>query len=313
MLLKISVVIPSYRRVQSLALCLEALHKQSRRPDEIIVIVRDSDVESNCFLQQLSQSNVKKVPVYEPGVVKALNVGLQHARGDIIVITDDDTRPYSNWLEKIGSHFQTDESLGGVGGKDWVYHSETLETGQQKRVGKLYWYGKMVGNHHIGIGNVRKVDILKGANMSFRKEAIKGLEFDTNLKGNGAQVHLEIAFSLAIKDRGWKLIYDPSVCVNHYPAERFDEDKRDTFNEIAMFNMAHNETYSILKHSNFMRRLFFVIWIMLIGSRPSPGIAQLLRLFPQDGAGAVTKIITTYKGRWEGWRTWKMWRSSIIE
>ncbi|RAG65491.1 hypothetical protein DN536_36710, partial [Burkholderia multivorans] len=26
---------------------------------------------------------------------------------------------------------------------------------------------------------------------------------------------------------GWKLMYDPAIAVDHYPAERFDDDRRD--------------------------------------------------------------------------------------
>ncbi|GGG76446.1 hypothetical protein GCM10010918_36200 [Paenibacillus radicis (ex Gao et al. 2016)] len=239
-----------------------------------------------------------------------MNTGLEQASGDIIVLTDDDTVAYPDWLEKIALHYQANERLGGLGGKDWVYHSGQLETGRKNRVGQLLWFGRMIGNHHIGYGEARQADILKGANMSFRKKAIEGLLFDKNLKGSGAQVHMEVAFCLAVKKKGWEIIYDPNVCVNHFPAERFDEDKRNTFHEAAFFNIAHNETYAILRSLGAVKRSVYLFWALLIGSKASPGIIQWIRLMPIDKSAALKKLFISLKGRVEGWRTWKLYRNS---
>ncbi|MFF2094266.1 glycosyltransferase family 2 protein [Paenibacillus sp. NPDC058174] len=305
-----SVIIPSYNRLSSLRLCLEGLSRQSRLPNEIIVVVRDTDEVTRAFMREQEASDIRMVTVSKSGVVAALNAGLQHATGDIITITDDDTIACPDWIERIGFHFEHNERLGGLGGKDWVYHSGQLETGQKRRVGQLLWFGRMVGNHHIGYGEARQADILKGVNMSFRKQAIEGITFDANLKGNGAQVHLEVPFCLAVKKRGWVLLYDPNVGVRHFPAERFDEDKRNSFNEAAFFNMAHNETYSLLRNLGAAKRYVYLLWAFLIGSKVSPGLLQWIRLMPQDKSAGMKKLLISIKGRVEGWRTWKLYRNS---
>ncbi|MCK9860359.1 glycosyltransferase [Paenibacillus sp. ATY16] len=308
--MRISVVIPSYKRVSSLKTGLEGLFNQQRLPDEIIVVARDTDQETIDFLSGHPSELLRQAIVRKPGAVAALNEGFGQATGDIIVMTDDDTVAYPDWLERIEKHYGMDPRLGALGGKDWVYHSGKLEYGHSEDVGKLYWFGRMSGNHHIGIGKAREVDILKGANMSFRKEAIRSIEFDDRLKGGGAQVHLEIGICLRVKQGGWRVLYDPSVCVNHYPAERFDEDKRNAFNETACINMAHNETYIILKHSGAFRRAVYLLYSMLVGSSPSPGLLQMIRMVPREGISAFRKLRTTYTGRWDGWKTWKMWSNS---
>ncbi|WP_238327600.1 glycosyltransferase family 2 protein [Paenibacillus gorillae] len=308
--MRVSVIIPSFNRVQSLKLCLEGLMRQCRLPDEIIVVVRNSDDATMTFIASQIDCRIRMVTVDVVGVIAALNTGLQHVSGDILVITDDDTIAYPDWIEKIAEHFQSNERLGGLGGKDDVYHSGRLETGQRSRVGQLLWFGRMIGNHHIGYGRARQADILKGANMSFRRKAIEGILFDENLKGTGAQVHLEVPFCLAVKNRGWELIYDPGVGVNHFPAERFDEDKRNTFNETAFFNMAHNETYSLLKNLNSAKRFIFLLWAFLIGSKATPGFIQWIRFIPQDKSMGLKKLLISFKGRVEGWRTWKLYRNS---
>ncbi|MGO4109161.1 glycosyltransferase family 2 protein [Paenibacillus sp. YAF4_2] len=303
--MKISVVIPTYKRVDSLRNCLDGLSKQQRQPDEIVIVARDTDRATLDFLTSFLLQHLICAVIHTPGAVAAYNMGLITASGDIIVITDDDTVAYPDWLARIEQHYEADSQLGGLGGKDWVYHAGHLEYGEARKVGKLSWFGRMTGNHHIGIGVPREVDILKGANMSFRKQAIENIRFDEQLRGSGAQVHLEIGVSLLVKKGGWRLSYDPSVCVNHYPAERFDEDKRNTFNETACLNMAHNETYIILKHSGILRRIMYVLWIIAVGNSPSPGLLQLVRMVPREGLTAFRKLRTTFRGRWDGWKTWK--------
>ena len=163
----------------------------------------------------------------------------------------------------------------------------------------------MIGNHHFGVGAPREVDLLKGVNMSFRQTAIKELRFDRRMQGTGAQVNFEVAFSLALKRAGWKLIYDPKVAVDHYPAQRFDEDQRRTFNDIALTNAVHNETLVLLEHLPPTRRAVFLLWAVLVGTRESVGLVQSLRFLPKEGLLAAQKLLACWRGRWQGWRTWQ--------
>jgi hypothetical protein len=59
--------------------------------------------------------------------------------------------------------------------------------------------------------------------MSYHRTAIEGLQFNKLLRGNGAQSHNDLVFSSTLKKRDWKLIYNPAVAVDHYPAQRSGE------------------------------------------------------------------------------------------
>jgi cellulose synthase/poly-beta-1,6-N-acetylglucosamine synthase-like glycosyltransferase len=243
------------------------------------------------------------VTVTQPGVVAALNAGLAAVEGDILSITDDDAAPHPDWLEKITAHFQSDGCIGGVGGRDWIHQGEKIEDGSCLTVGRLQWFGRVIGNHHLGIGKPREVDILKGVNMSFRTQAMGNLRFDQRMRGTGAQVHFEMAFTLTLKRAGWKIIYDPSVAVDHYPAQRFDEDQRENFNEIAFTNLVHNETLVLLEHLSPLRRIVFLFWAIFIGTRENIGLVQWLRFFPSQGTIMNKKLQASWRGRWQGWQT----------
>lgn len=269
--------------------------------------VRDTDTETWQFLKEFKDCKLplQTVKVTVAGVVAAMNAGLEVVEGDTVSITDDDAAPYPNWLERISAYFLSDDSIGGVGGRDWVQQGNQLLDDSREIVGQLQWFGRVIGDHHLGVGQPREVDVLKGVNMSFRTRAIKGLRFDERMRGTGAQVHFELAFCLTLKRAGWKLIYDPKVAVNHYPAQRFDEDQRNNFNEIAYINTVHNETLALLEHLSPLQRAVFIVWAILVGTRESLGFVQWLRLLPTEGTLAGQKWLASINGRWQGWKTWQ--------
>lgn len=268
------------------------------------MVVRDTDAETWQFFTQFKADNLPlhTVKVTQSGVVAALNAGLAAVKGDIVSITDDDAAPHPDWLERIAAYFICDSRLGGLGGRDWIHHGSKLENESRLVVGQLQWFGRVIGNHHLGVGEPREVDVLKGVNMSFRKQAIGQLRFDERMRGTGAQVHFEMAFTLALKRAGWKIIYDPNVAVDHYPAQRFDEDQRNNFNEIAFINLVHNETLVLLEHLPFIRRIVFLFWAVFVGTCDSLGFVQWLRFLPSQGQLAGKKLLASWRGRWQGYK-----------
>jgi len=306
--MKITVVVPTYLRTHDLSRCLAALKQQIRPVDELWVIVRDTDRETWQFLENYNCEPLPLhiAPVTASGVIAAMNIGLESATGDIVAFTDDDAAPHSDWLQKMEAYYLQDQKIGGVGGRDWVYHGTKLEEGARADVGRLQWFGRLIGNHHIGIGKGREVDVLKGVNMSFRREAIADLRFDQRMRGTGAQVHFEVVFSLTLRQQGWKLIYDPQIAVDHFPAQRFDEDQRNSFNPQASINAVHNETVALLGYLSPLQKLVFAIWAIAIGTSEAFGLLQALRFLPKDGNVARQKLWACWLGRWQGWQTYRL-------
>jgi glycosyltransferase involved in cell wall biosynthesis len=310
--MKISVLVPTYRRSKDLERCLDALKKQSVPADEVLVVVRDTDKETHQFLGAFATGPLplKIVDVIESGQVAALNAGLAVAIGEIISITDDDAAPHPDWLKRIEEHFLVDDRVGGVGGRDITYisgvlHDASVHPGASNIVGKLEWFGRTIGNHHIGSGPPREVDILKGANMSYRRIAISDLYFDKNLRGLGAQVHNDLGFSLSVKQRGWKLIYDPMVQVDHYLGARFESTDRLDFNHEHWLNSSFNETLIILDSLSSVQRCVYILWAVLIGSRSSFGLVQMLRFTPKEKHLVFKKFNASIQGRWQGYTAWR--------
>jgi glycosyltransferase involved in cell wall biosynthesis len=309
--MKMTVLVPTYRRPKDLERCLKSLQQQVRPADEVLVTVRDIDAETWTFLATFNPNSLslRVLTINVPGVVAAINLGFESASGDIISVTDDDAAPHPNWLQRIEDHFLADNCLGGLGGRDWMYinsklQDATMNPGASHLVGRVQWFGRMIGNHHIGAGDPHEVDILKGVNMSFRKVALAKLSCDERMKGTGAQVNFEVSLSFSVKHNGWKLIYDSAVAVDHYPAQRFDEDQRYAFNAIAWANRAHNETLGLLDYFSLPRKIVYLIWAVFIGTREVFGVVQLFRFLPTEKGLAVQKWWASVRGRWQGLKTW---------
>lgn len=300
--MKISVLIPTFRRPNDLHLVLETLKTQERPPHQVVVTVRDTDLETQNFFDAYVSAPLplQMVTVTEPGVVAAMNVGLNMVTGDIVALTDDDTEPFPDWLRRIETHFEQDPALGGVGGRDFQKIHPGPET---TSVGRVEWWGRIIGNHHVGVGPAQEVDILKGANCAYRTVPLRAIGFDTRLLGQGAQVNWELGIGLALRQAGWKIVFDPAIAVHHHVKERFGDDQfhRGVFKTKPHHEAVHNETMFLWENFVPIRRYIFLLWAFLIGTRSEPGLIQLVRFvgkkdiwarFPSMISGRIAGIKT---------------------
>jgi cellulose synthase/poly-beta-1,6-N-acetylglucosamine synthase-like glycosyltransferase len=273
---------------------------QRLAPVQVLVVARDVDEETQsvaaAFAERLPLEIVK---VSEPGVVQAMNAGMAVAKGKILAITDDDAAPHADWTERLLTYYEADPRIGGVGGQDWIHTPEgAVIKGRKHLVGRVQWFGRIVGNHHLGAGPAREVDILKGVNISFRRSAIDGLRFDTRLRGQGAQTHWEICICLAVKNRGWKLIYDPAVAVDHYPAPRADFDQRvAAFHPEATENSAFNLMWATQTQLTGGRRWMSRHWQIWVGNAAARGYIYFFRALLRADPLAHAKYKAAKRGR----------------
>ena len=305
--MKLSIIIPTYKRHNDLKRCLLALKDQELSPHEILVIYRQEDVDTQDVIRgHIGGLPIRPLLVEVSGVVAALNRGLDAVTGDLVAMTDDDAAPRTDWVRRIIGHFTSDPDLTGLGGRDQVFMNGAILEGACPKVGLVSFYGRCTGNHHLGVGPVREVDILKGVNMSYRVSHLEGLRFDARLAGTGAQVDNELAFALALRKRGRRLIYDPDLVVDHYPSVRHDEDKRNSFSSVARQNEAHNQTLALMDYLPCPRQQLFVCWPLGVGTRAMPGVAAYLMGLAGERTGRGRALfLATLKGRLEGIRTWR--------
>src|SRR5579863_4698407 len=115
--LAVSVVICVYteRRWTMILEALQSLSVQSRRPDQVIVVVDHND-----DLLTLARSElpawVQVVPNAEPsGLAGARNTGVRLATGDVVAFLDDDAEAAPTWLEELVRHYDDHRVVGTSG------------------------------------------------------------------------------------------------------------------------------------------------------------------------------------------------------
>lgn len=295
----ISVVIPTYRRPEALTRCLDALARQDKVADEILVVVRPEDAASrDCIRGAPEVGSVGLVPVDvaagRPGFVAALNAGLAASSGDIVCFTDDDAEPRPDWIARISACL-ADASIGAVGGRDWVYHGDRLEQGEETVVGTVSWWGRTIGRHHLGVGGARDVEVLKGVNLSGRGDLLRSIGFDSRLLGTATEHHSELGLCLAVRRMGYRVVYDPAIAVDHRPRPRAVEARE--FGPRQVRDATHNETLALLEHLSPAGQVAHLLWSTMVGSRGAPGLAQSARLLITSGNPQLALLRANLQGR----------------
>ncbi len=143
MSIKISVVIPTFKRPQLLNKCLLALKNQSFSSEnyEVIVVTDGPDettrqkVESFANEHHLLTFICKNLNI-KAGPAAARNQGASSAKGELIVFTDDDCAPHTNWLQSYWNAFCKEQN------KEIAFSGKTIVP----RAGKPTDYEKNIAN-----------------------------------------------------------------------------------------------------------------------------------------------------------------------
>ena len=186
-MVNISVVICTYNRASSLADTLRCLAEQSYETDnwELILVDNNSNDNTKDIISQFSGKLPNLTYQFEPqqGLSYARNLGINSAQGEIIVFTDDDVLPATDWLVQIQNNMEKFkcDACGGYIAPKW-------ETPPPSWLTEVFYGFLAIKTDPNGPRQLSLNDELPfGANMAFRKTMFTkyGL-FDTQKgrKGN---------------------------------------------------------------------------------------------------------------------------------
>jgi len=116
--LTVSVVIATHNRAEWLRDTLNSVLRQSRQPDEVVVVDNAStDHTREVVLSFADRLNVRYVHEPRRGIPHARNAAVRSATGDIVAFIDDDCIASGDWLKYIEIPFLRDPNVGAVGGE----------------------------------------------------------------------------------------------------------------------------------------------------------------------------------------------------
>ena len=121
----VSIIIPTFNNGSTIEECLESLKKQTKKPEEIIIV----DGHSKDSTIEIAKKYECKI-LYEEGGSRAAacNVGVPEVEGDYIVFIDADAIAKEDWLENLISAFDIDHERKVVctTGPNIEYPNETI-------------------------------------------------------------------------------------------------------------------------------------------------------------------------------------------
>lgn len=114
--LMISVVIPTRNRPASLDRTLDALARQDRLPDEVLVV----DASDRPLDAEALRAAHAALPITclhsRPNVCSQRNLGVRRARGSHVLLCDDDVEPPPDYLGRLAAYLRGHPSAGAVTG-----------------------------------------------------------------------------------------------------------------------------------------------------------------------------------------------------
>lgn len=235
--LSVSMVIPTKDRVEPLCQTIESIAAQTIKPLEIIII----DQSANTLPRSSVEQTWKKLGPPEKYSLKyvsdgslsgsstARNVGIDLARGEVILFLDDDVILEPDFIERLLEPY-SDAAVGGVGG---VITNYDPPAARDRRFRALFFRGPFHDDRQYFYWNASQlrntapapIDRLGGGLMSFRREVCKALRFDPNFTGYSLGEDVDFSFNAA---RSWKVMIQPKARLVHLrsPGTRPREDWR---------------------------------------------------------------------------------------
>ncbi|HWG25848.1 glycosyltransferase [Actinospica sp.] len=216
----LTVVICAYTmdRWDDLTAALASLRRQTRTPDETILVIDHCPKLAERAARELTGARI--VPSRgRPGLSTARNTGIAEAHGEILAFLDDDATADEQWAERLLAGYQDPHVLG-VGG---------LIRPRWDRPRPAWFpteFDWVIGCTYRGMpGGPAPVRNLLGANMSFRRAVLDEIGgFRTDLGRVGTRPlgceETELCIRATQRHPDGVLLYDPAASVRHHVPEK---------------------------------------------------------------------------------------------
>ena len=214
----ISIVLSTFNGSRTLETTLESMCRLSppKTDLEIIIVNNGSTDHSREILERyLNRLPLKILDQPLRGKNRALNMAIDHVRGDLIVFTDDDVVPDEHWLDELYDCAETQPNASIFGGviephweqppPKWIFQSAPLGitfalTDPQLQAGTIF------------------PGLIWGPNMMIRRQIFDaGHRFNEKVGPNSGQYIMgsETEFNIRVASFGYKCWFCPTAKVGH--------------------------------------------------------------------------------------------------
>ncbi|HXW36143.1 MAG TPA: glycosyltransferase [Acidimicrobiales bacterium] len=213
---RVSIVVPCFNRAELTVQCLQSLSSTTSRDLYEVVLVDNGSSDATRELAGIEDERFKVLRNEEnTGFGPACNQGATAARGELLLFLNNDTVLVDGWLEPLVAAMDEDEALGAVQPKLLYPDGRLNDAGGLVFGGGEPWvYGKGSPDPNAPLFTSRRApDYASGACLMVRRCAFEEVSgFDDRY----APAYFEDAdLSFALRDAGWKILYEPASTVIH--------------------------------------------------------------------------------------------------
>ncbi len=232
---KISVIIPTRNRIKDVITCLNSVSKQTKLPDEVIIVDSSKTQELKNKIKNFNNLNIKYV--YNTICNSASfqkNLGAKESTGDILFFSDDDTIWTPNYLREMLSTFDKYPDCVAVTGSPILRKKTFIKKILNFLMNTFcfFFFLSIIGNgkfritgfpkiFSIKVNEIKKCEFIYGFGMAFRREIFEEFEFDKHMVGYCWGDDDDIAYRIS---RKYSIYYNPFAKILHNKTSSERED-----------------------------------------------------------------------------------------
>lgn len=214
----VSVIIPAHNKFEVTYFCLcSLLFAFNETPFEVIV-VDDASADETRHIQDFVEGVRIIRQERNMGFVRSCNAGAAAARGEFVVILNNDTEVTALWLDELVSAFQNFDDVG-VAGAKLVYPD-----GRLQEAGGIIWgsgnpwnVGRNASAEDPRYNYLRKADYVSGAALMIRRALWERVGGFSEEFAPGYFEDTDLA--MKVQETGHSVLYVPQSVVYHFEGQ----------------------------------------------------------------------------------------------
>ena len=215
-----SIIVPVHNQISYTQQCLRAIKNNTLHPFELVIVDNGSSLDALLsvvyILSWFPQTMLLRNSANK-GFTIAANQGIILARGEYIVLLNNDVLPHLQWLSKLAECAESDPLIGVVGPKVLVPGTDTIHAMGGMlftREGTYLPLGRGAGLNDPRFQDVLDCQYVEGSCMLVKRQVLDRVGLFDEVFSPG---YFEDAdFCFRVREAGFRCVCCPDAVVSHY-------------------------------------------------------------------------------------------------